>query len=115
MEDTIKRLNDIAAGLSVEWQIRSEGGFTIAEYGTLMTMSLKAMVEAAELIPVSGTQRKELVMHYAGELFDRYASLIVPIYLKPAWWLLAPAARQLALSLASGTVEAILPMVRGEE
>jgi hypothetical protein len=115
VEETIKRLNDIAAGLSIEWQIRSEGGFTVAEYGTLMTMSLKAMVEAADVIPISGTQRKELVMHYAGELFDKYASQIVPLYLKPAWWLLAPAARQLALSLASGMVEAILPMVRGDE
>jgi len=114
MEETIKRLNQLASDLSVEWSKRSEGGYTVSEYATLMTMSLRAMIAAADLIPVKGEERKELVMHYAGELFDKFAHRIVPIYLKPVWFVVAPAARQLAMSLASGTIEGLLPIVRGE-
>jgi hypothetical protein len=48
----------------------------------------------------------------AAALFDRFADLCVPAWLYPFWLAGRPIVRTLILALASGGVEALLPITR---
>ena len=60
---------------------------------------------------LTNAQKKSLSVNVAGDVFDAVAALVVPLPLKPLWWLIRPAARALCISLASGLVEGVVPIV----
>lgn len=93
----------------------SEGGLTISEFGELLVALLRLAVKLADGYQVPGEQKKAWVLEIVGVFFDEVADGLVPIYAKPVWFLLRPAVRSLVLSLASGAIESILPLVRGTE
>lgn len=93
----------------------SADGLTVAEFGELLMSLLKLAVKLADEFQASGPQKKEWVLSIVGVLFDEVADGLVPIYLKPFWLMFRPGFRSLVLSLASGAIESILPLVRGAE
>ena len=64
---------------------------------------------------LTGEQRKAEVLALVAQLFDEFAGRAIPLAFYPVWILAKPAARALALSLASGAIESLLPLVRGQK
>ena len=87
-------------------------GLTWNEFGELMVSLLRLAVRLAELLQLSGPEKKALVMEAAAALFDAVADKCVPVWLWPVWLLARGPVRALVLALASGAVESILPLVR---
>jgi len=96
-----------------ECRVKYADGLTISEFSSLVVTGLRLFIAAADSIPVNGAERKKWVLYYAGELFDAFADKIVPVYVKPFWFMLRPAARTLMQNLAGGAIESLLPVVRG--
>lgn len=90
-------------------------GITVAEFGELLFALLRVLVSAADTVPADGPQRKQWVLHAIGAFFDDISDLVVPVYAKPFWILFKPGVRSLVLSLASGAIESILPLIRSAE
>mgnify|MGYP005687250971 CR=1 FL=1 len=91
---------------------RASDGLSLQDFSAIFFDSLRLAISAVEAIPVEGTERKKMVMDFAGTMFDKYADKIIPIYVYPFWIVVKPAARMLLMSVAAGAVESILPLVR---
>lgn len=87
-------------------------GLTWAEFGELLVGLLRLAVRLADLLNVSGPEKKAIVLEAAAALFDAVADKAVPLWLWPLWLAVRPAVRSLVLSLAAGAIEQILPLVR---
>lgn len=94
---------------------RAAGGLTVAEFGELLLAFLRVCISAADTFPMEGSERKTWVLHAVGVLFDEIADALVPVYLRPFWPLCRSCARSLVLKLASGAIEALLPLIRGDK
>lgn len=89
------------------------GGITWAEFGELLVSLLRLAVTTLDTIEtLSGEEKKAVALAAAGALFDLVADKAIPVGLWPIWILARPAVRSLVLSLASGAIEQILPLVR---
>lgn len=89
------------------------GGITWAEFGELLVSLLRLTVTTLDTIEtLSGEEKKAVALAAAGALFDLVADKAIPVGLWPIWILARPAVRSLVLSLASGAIEQILPLVR---
>ena len=87
-------------------------GITWAEFGELLVGLLRLSVRLADLLSVSGPEKKAIVLEAVAALFDAVADKAVPVILWPIWIAARPAVRSLVLSLAAGAIEQILPLVR---
>ena len=87
-------------------------GLTVSEFGELLMSLLKLAVQIADGYQNSGAEKKLWVLNLVGVLFDEVADGLVPIYLKPFWLMFRSGVRALVISLASGAIESILPLVR---
>lgn len=93
----------------------SADGLSWAEFGSLLVSLMRLSVEAMDTIgSMTGAEKKAAAMAAAAALFDLVADKAVPVAAWPVWILVRPAVRSLVLAIASGAVEAILPLVRGE-
>lgn len=90
----------------------AEDGITLSEFSELCVTLLRVMMHAVDSIPIEGAQKKAWVLEAVSLLFDSVADRAVPVVLFPIWILFRPAVRALVLSLASGAVESLLPLVR---
>lgn len=90
-------------------------GLTWAEFGHLMTGLIGLAVRLARNLAVPGPEKKELVLVAVAALFDSVAGRCVPLVLAPIWIAAKSPARALVLALASGAVEAMLPLVRNAD
>lgn len=89
-------------------------GLTWSEFGELLVALLRTLVGSYDtVVSLDGAAKKALVLESAGQLFDLLADLCVPLMAWPLWVLSRPAVRLLVLSLASGAVEQLLKMTRG--
>lgn len=93
-------------------KVAASDGLTWQEFGELLVGLLRLAVRLAEVLDVPGPEKKTLVLEAAARLFDLVADRAVPAVLWPVWIVARPAVRSLVLSLASGAVEQILPLVR---
>ena len=92
---------------------KASDGITWAEFGELLIALLRLAVTSLDVVSgMDGAEKKALVMVAVGTLLDRLADRAVPPIALPMWWLVRPAVRSLLMSLASGAVEALLPLVR---
>jgi len=91
---------------------RAEDGLSLQDFSAIFFGGVRLAIAAVDGIPIEGSERKRMVMHFAGTLFDKYADKVIPIYAYPFWIVVKPAAKMLLMSLAAGAVEAILPLVR---
>lgn len=89
-------------------------GLTWNEFGELLVSLLRLAVRLADLIQLSGPEKKALVLEAAAALFDAVADKCVPAYLWPIWILSRGSVRAIVLALASGAVESLLPLVRAD-
>lgn len=109
------RFDDFAGQVKaflVAAKLSAADGLTWAEFGELLVALLRLAVGAAELLNVSGPEKKVLVLEAAAALFDTVADKCVPAVLWPIWLIARPSIRSLVLELAAGAVEQILFQVR---
>jgi hypothetical protein len=89
------------------------GGITWGQFGELLIGLLRVAVEVLDHVGnLTGAEKKEIVLHAAGRLFDVVAVKAVPAALYPVWLLVRSPVRSLVLALAGGAIEQILPLVR---
>jgi hypothetical protein len=92
---------------------QARDGLTWQEFGRLLVQLLYLLVSGLDAVAgMSGPEKKAIVLIAAEALFDRFADLCVPAVAWPAWVIIRPATRTLILALASGGVEALLPITR---
>lgn len=92
---------------------QARDGLTWAEFGRLLVQLLYLLVAGLDAVAtMTGAEKKGVVLTGAAALFDRFADLCVPATVYPAYLLIRPAIRTLILALASGAVEALLPITR---
>lgn len=111
-KDAMGLANKVRVFLSQTREVAADG-ITVAEFGELFFALLRVLVAAADSVPAEGPQRKEWVLHAIGVFFDEVADYMVPTVAKPFWFMFRPGFRSLALSLASGAIESLLPLIRG--
>ena len=91
---------------------KAKDGITVSEFSELLFGAVRLTVVSVEHIAgLSGEQKKELSVKVVGDVFDALADFCIPLPLKPVWWLVRPAARTLCVSLASGLVEGVVPLL----
>lgn len=91
----------------------SAGGISWSDFGELLVALLRMSIVTLDgLQELTGAEKKEIVVHAAGILFDTVAGYAVPVWLVPIWFVARPAVRSLVMALAGGAVEILLPMVR---
>ena len=94
-------------------KVKTADGLTWAEFGELMLALMRLTVAAAdEVTTLTGPQKKALVLQGIGTLFDVVADRCVPMVTWPFWLLIRSPVRALVLAIASGAIEAVLPLVR---
>lgn len=104
---------DQARAYVVVARAKAADGLTIAELSELIVSGLRLGIATVdEVAGMTGAERKKQVLELAGQLFDEFADRAIPLPLYPLWFFVKPAARALTLSLASGAVESLLPLVR---
>ena len=92
---------------------QARDGLTWAEFGRLLVGLLHLAVAGLDAVStLTGPEKKSVALTAAATLFDTFADLCVPAVAYPAWLLVRPAVRTLILALASGGVEALLPITR---
>jgi hypothetical protein len=91
----------------------SADGITWSEFGELLVALMRLAIRTLDgMDSLTGADKKEIVVHAVGVLFDQVAHKAVPVTLWPLWLVSRKAIRSLILALAGGAVEIILPMVR---
>jgi len=90
-------------------------GLTWIEFGDLLMGLLRLAITGVELLELPGADKKAIVMEAVAALFDQVADYAVPTLLLPVWLVARPAVRSLVLSLASGAIEQLLPLLRSPE
>jgi hypothetical protein len=91
----------------------SADGITWAEFGELFVALMRLAIRTLDgMDSLTGADKKEIVIHAVGVLFDQVAHKAVPAVLWPLWLVSRGAIRSLILALAGGAVEILLPMVR---
>jgi hypothetical protein len=102
----------ISAFLAVA-RIKAADGITWQEFGQLMVALMRLGVSTLDsVLTLTGAQKKVLVLEAVAVLFDTLAGRCVPIVTYPAFMAVRPALRALILAIASGAIEALIPLVR---
>jgi hypothetical protein len=78
----------------------------------LIVAAMRLAIAAVDELELAGDQKKQIVADLAATLFDEFGDLVVPVVLRPAWWLIKPTLRSLIRTAAAGAVDALLPLVR---
>lgn len=90
----------------------AQGGLTISEFGELAVSLLRVTIDAVDSIPIDGPAKKAWVLEAVAMLYDAVADKVIPAPLYPLWLLVRSPVRSLALAVAGGAIESILPLVR---
>lgn len=113
---------DSAEGLSRKVQVfidatyeKAADGLTLSEFCEISVAAMRISVASVDHLLLENADKKLVVLTVVGDIFDRFSDAVIPMPLKPVWWIVKPAFRSLCLSLAAGAVEALLPLVRIEE
>lgn len=95
-------------------RVKAADGITLAELSELLLAAARLGIAAVDSLAVAtGEQKKAIVISAVGVAFDALAGfVVVPLPFAPLWYLARPAIRSLALALAAGAIETLLPLVR---
>jgi hypothetical protein len=94
-------------------RLKSAGGLTVAEFGSLVVEVIRLAVAGLDTIStLDGAAKKSWTLSCVGTLFDAVADSCVPFAARPIWWIVRPAVRTLVLSAAGGALEQILVLTR---
>ena len=105
-------LHDKVAAYIEQVRRQVSDGLTIAELAELIVAAMRLAIAAVDELELAGDQKKQIVADLAATLFDEFGDLVVPVVLRPAWWLIKPTLRLLIRTAAAGAVDALLPLVR---
>lgn len=94
-------------------QSLAKDGLTIQEFGRLSVELMRLSISVLDTLQGPGADKKAIVIEAVGELFDAIADKCVPLAAYPLYVLFRPALRSLALAIAAGAIETLLPMIRG--
>ena len=111
--DAIETLGGKVTAYIAVARIKAADGLTISELSELIVSAMRIAIGALDSIPVDGAQRKAIVIDFVGDMFDEFADRVVPLPLWPVWLLSKKTIRIIALAVAAGATEALLPLVRG--
>lgn len=95
--------------------LRAKDGLTIPEFAEIVLGAMRLAVSAADESPLENADRKAWVLSIVAALFDQLSGLAVPVAYMPLWVVVRPAIRALCLSLASGGIEFMLTVTRGNQ
>ena len=94
---------------------QARDGLTWAEFGSLVAALVRLAVETLDATQtLTGPEKKAIVLESVGVLFDSLAVMCVPMTVYPFWFVIRSPARALAVAIAAGTIETILPLVRAK-
>ena len=94
-------------------RLKSAGGLTVAEFGSLVVEVIRLAVAGLDTITtLDGPGKKAWALACVGTLFDAIADSCVPLVARPVWWIVRPTVRTLVLSAAGGALEQILTLTR---
>jgi hypothetical protein len=93
-------------------RLKAADGLSIAELSELIVSAMRMAIAALDSIPVDGVERKAIVIAFVGDIFDEFADRVVPLPAWPVWIIAKPTVRIIALAIAAGATEALLPLVR---
>ena len=110
-EDATGLNQKLAAYIEVARQKASDG-LTVSELAELVLGALRLSIAAVDDLSAPGADKKATVVEMAATVFDQFADRVIPLPLRPVWWVFRPAARSLVCSLAAGAVEVLLPLIR---
>ena len=110
-EDATGLNQKLAAYIEVARQKVSDG-LTVSELAELVLGALRLSIAAVDDLYAPGADKKATVVEMAATVFDQFADRVIPLPLRPVWWVFRPAARSLVCSLAAGAVEVLLPLIR---
>ena len=111
-QDPAAELQRQVAAFLAAARLKAAGGFTVAEFGSLVVELLRLTVTGLDAIPTDGAAKKAWALGIIGTLFDNVAGCAVPFALQPFWFIAKPAVRVLVLAAASGALEQILRLSR---
>lgn len=87
-------------------------GITMSDFGTTAVDGLRLAIAAVDSLPIDGERRKQMVVEFAGVLFDALTPKLIPVIAWPLWLPIRSSVRAAFCLFASGAVEALLPLVR---
>jgi len=110
---TPEQLQSAVLALIAGARLKSAGGLTVSEFGSLVVEVIRLAVAGLDTITtLDGPGKKLWTLACVGTLFDAVADSCVPFVAKPVWWIVRPAVRTLVLSAAGGALEQILKLTR---
>jgi hypothetical protein len=94
---------------------RFADGVSVSDLAEATVGGMRLAIGLLDRLDMAGAEKKAEVLKLVAYFFDQFADLCVPLVAKPVWWIVRPAVRALVLSLASGAVESLLPLVRSAQ
>ena len=111
--DPAAKLQANVAAFLAAARAKATGGFTVAEFGSLVVEVIRLAVAGLDTIStLDGPAKKAWALACVGALFDAVADACVPTLAWPVWFIVRPAVRTLVLSAAGGALEQILALTR---
>lgn len=86
----------------------SADGLTLKEFAQLTLELVKLSVRSAALLNIDNADKREIVLDGVAQLFDALADGLVPMYLKPVWFVLKSSVRSALLAAAAGAIDYVL-------
>lgn len=93
-------------------EVLSDKKITLQEFTMIVLCGIRMSMQFCEILPVNNTRRRVIVMATAGRLFDAYAILVVPPWIKPFWFFISPSLKKALVTATAGAIEFLLPLIR---
>lgn len=94
---------------------RAADGWSVADLAAVTLDGVRFAMTMLDGLSMQGQAKKGEVLRVVDYMFDAFSDGCVPLVAKPIWWLVRPAAKALVLQIASGAVESLLPVIRGDK
>jgi len=90
-------------------------GLSLSDLVEIILSGMRLTIGAVDELHLAGNMKKQIVADCAAQLFGEFSDLVVPLPLRPVWWMVKPALKKLVHTAAAGAVEALLPIVRNSD
>lgn len=107
----LTQISDYIAGV----RTKAADGLSVSDLSEAVIGGMRLAIGLLDRFDMPGVEKKAEVLRLVAFFFDQFADACVPLVAKPVWWIVKPAVRALVMSLASGAVESLLPLVRSAQ
>ena len=94
---------------------RFADGISVSDFATTFIDLMRLAIVTLDTVPIPGEKRKQMVLAWAGDLFDSLTPRLVPSVAWPFWLMARPIARATFVAFAAGVIESLLVIVREEK